>query len=287
MKVTKAIILAGGRGTRFLPFAKIYAKEMLPVGDMPALQFLIREVVSAGITDILAVVNPEKKHIARYFQPDKKLNAFLHERCKKEELYKVSKVCEGADLRFLVQKNQTGSGGAVALCKKFIGGQPFAFLNGDDLIFAKESVTLQLVREFNLTARSIIGVQKIPPSDLSKCGVADVCDVNGRRSLLNGVMEKPSFTEAPSDLALLGRSVFAPSFLPYLSELSPSVSGELLITDAINLQAKSEIVFAYEFEGKRFDLGNKLGFAKAAAWNMAVHEKNEEYLDFLKNLPKD
>jgi UTP--glucose-1-phosphate uridylyltransferase len=264
LKINKAVILAAGKGTRFLPYTKAYPKEMLAVVDKPALQLIVEEVAAAGITDILIVISPEKTAITKHFAPDEALANALYAAGKTVEADSIKELNNLADVSFVYQERVTGSSMAVYLAKDWAENQPFAVLNGDDVIFnAEKPVTAQLADAFDTAGKSIIGVQTVTREAIKKYATCKVVQSNGRLHLISDIVEKPQTdAEIYSLLAPLGRYIVTPDIFDVIEHTPVRSGGEVYITDSLQIQAKNGGIYAYDFEGLRYDFGDKLGYLK-------------------------
>ncbi|MGN1099407.1 MAG: UTP--glucose-1-phosphate uridylyltransferase GalU [Christensenellales bacterium] len=285
-EVRKAVIPAAGFGTRFLPATKVLPKEMLPIIDTPTLHYIVEEVVSSGIQDILIIVNRHKNAIADYFDRACELEMLLKRAGKSAELKSVEYSAEMANISFVRQKEMKGSGQAIQLARSFCEGEPFAVLYGDDLIYNPEKPCLkQLVDAYMNTSKTILGVQQVPMEEVSKYGVIRKGAVKGRYSEVLGFVEKPKVEDAPSNLVSMGRYVLTPAIFDALDSIRVEDGKELYMTDAIDVIARTEGVFAYEFEGKRYDIGDKLGYLRATVEFALRDEKlKEPFRNYLKSL---
>ncbi len=283
--VTKAVILAGGKGTRFLPYTKSYPKEMLAVVDKPALQLIVEEVVDAGINDIFVVLSPDKQAVVRHFEKDEKLERMLVSQGKLAEAESVRRVSEMADFTYGWQQSVTGTGMAVMLAEEWADGQPFVVLNGDDVIYNDgQTVTAQLVKQFEKVSRSVIGVQPVEKSVIHKYASCKVVSGKDRLYLIDDIIEKPSDEQIYSLLAPLGRYIVTPDIFDAIRQ-SPKRNGEVYLTDALRIQAQSQGIYVYDFEGTRYDFGDKLGYLKGVT-EYALRDENlgARYLDYLRQL---
>ena len=283
--VTKAVILAGGKGTRFLPYTKSYPKEMLAVVDKPALQLIVEEVVDAGIKDIFVVLSPDKQAVVRHFEKDEKLERMLVSQGKLAEAESVRRVSEMADFTYGWQQSVTGTGMAVMLAEEWADGQPFVVLNGDDVIYNDgQTVTAQLVKQFEKVSRSIIGVQPVEKSVIHKYASCKVVSGKDRLYLIDDIIEKPSDEQIYSLLAPLGRYIVTPDIFDAIRQ-SPKRNGEVYLTDALRIQAQSQGIYVYDFEGTRYDFGDKLRYLKGVT-EYALRDENlgARYLDYLRQL---
>lgn len=268
-KVKKAVIPAAGLGTRFLPATKAQPKEMLPIVDKPTIQFIIEEAIASGIEEILIITSATKRSIEDHFDKSYELEDTLRKKGKWDLLKIVEEVTNLTDnLHYIRQKEARGLGHAVLCAKAFIRDEPFAILLGDDIVHAKdcEPALKQLIRQYEKVGASIVGVQRVPKEDVSKYGIVEpsIQHPSGERlHRLVGMVEKPNIEEAPSDLAVLGRYVLTPEIFDMLETQEPGSGGEIQLTDAIRRLMDKQAVYAYEFEGIRYDVGDKFGFVKA------------------------
>jgi len=258
-KVRKAIIPAAGMGTRFLPATKAMPKEMLPIIDKPTIQYIVEEAIEAGIEDIIIVTGKGKRAIEDHFDNAFELEHMLMQKGKTsllDEVLKSSKVV----IHYIRQKEAKGLGHAVWCARRFIGDEPFAVLLGDDIVKSDIPCTRQLIQQFEKLGRSVIGVQGVPIDQTSRYGIVDPLLADGRLYQVNRFVEKPPLGQAPSNLAILGRYVLTPDIFEYLEQQEIGAGGEVQLTDAIEKLNRDHGVFAYEFEGTRYDVGEKLGF---------------------------
>ena len=265
-KIRKAVIPAAGFGTRFLPATKACPKEMLPIVDTPTLQYIVDECVNSGVTEILIILGRNKNNICDHFDRSPELEELLRRANKTAELKLITDIAYMARCHYVRQKEMLGSGNAVLEAEAFIAGEPFAVLFGDDVVYNKppqKPALAQLIEAYNTTGKSIVGVQNVARQDAPKYGVIVPGAVKGRYTELTGIKEKPGLTELPSTLVSMGRFVFTPQIFDYIKDIKRRPNGEYYLTDAIEAQAKTEGVFAYEFEGRRYDVGDKLGFIEA------------------------
>ncbi|MDR4433219.1 UTP--glucose-1-phosphate uridylyltransferase GalU [Bacillus tequilensis] len=284
-KVRKAIIPAAGLGTRFLPATKAMPKEMLPIVDKPTIQYIIEEAVEAGIEDIIIVTGKSKRAIEDHFDYSPELERNLEEKGKTELLEKVKKASNLADIHYIRQKEPKGLGHAVWCARNFIGDEPFAVLLGDDIVQAETPGLRQLMDEYEKTLSSIIGVQQVPEEETHRYGIIDPLTSEGRRYQVKNFVEKPAKGTAPSNLAILGRYVFTPEIFMYLEEQQVGAGGEIQLTDAIQKLNEIQRVFAYDFEGKRYDVGEKLGFITTTL-EFAMQDKDlrDQLVPFIERL---
>ncbi len=258
-KVRKAIIPAAGLGTRFLPATKAMPKEMLPIVDKPTIQYIIEEAIEAGIEDIIIVTGKGKRAIEDHFDHAFELEQNLIEKEKFDLLDKVQKASK-VDIHYIRQKEPKGLGHAVWCARKFIGDEPFAVLLGDDIVQAQIPCTKQLIDVYEKTGSSVIGVQTIPEDQTHRYGIVDPISQEGRAYQVSNFVEKPAKGTAPSNLAIMGRYLLTPEIFEYLEKQETGAGGEIQLTDAIQKLNELQSVYAYDFEGERFDVGEKLGF---------------------------
>ncbi|WP_100010086.1 UTP--glucose-1-phosphate uridylyltransferase GalU [Lentibacillus sediminis] len=275
--VKKAIIPAAGLGTRFLPATKAMPKEMLPIVDKPTIQYIIEEAIESGIEDIIIVTGKGKRAIEDHFDHNFELEDNLMKKEKFEMLEKVNHA-SNVDLHYIRQKDPKGLGHAVWCARKFIGDEPFAVLLGDDIVQAETPGLRQLIQQYEETQSSVVGVQKVPGNETHRYGIVDPSTVEGRRYQVHDFVEKPKQGTAPSNLAIMGRYVLTPEIFGFLDKQKIGAGGEIQLTDAIQMLNEIQSVYAYDFEGKRYDVGEKLGFVKTTI-DLAL--ENEEIRDEL------
>ncbi|MEK3764657.1 UTP--glucose-1-phosphate uridylyltransferase GalU [Solibacillus sp. FSL K6-4121] len=257
--IRKAIIPAAGLGTRFLPATKAMPKEMLPIVDKPTIQYIVEEAIAAGIEDIIIVTGKGKRAIEDHFDNALELETTLIEKGKLEMLEKVQE-SSNVEIHYIRQKEPLGLGHAIWCARKFIGDEPFAVLLGDDIVKSDEPCLMQLIHQFERTLSSVIGVQKVPDEDVHRYGIIDPVNTDSRLMQVNQFVEKPSLEDAPSNYAIIGRYILTPEIFLYLDEKKQGAGGEIQLTDAIESLNNIQRVFAYEFEGRRYDVGEQLGF---------------------------
>lgn len=260
MKVRKAIIPAAGLGTRFLPATKAMPKEMLPIVDKPTIQYIVEEAIESGIEDIIIVTGKGKRAIEDHFDHSFELEQNLYEKGKFELLNEVQKSSKLVDIHYIRQKEPKGLGHAIWCARKFIGSEPFAVLLGDDIVRAEKPCLKQLIDQYERYNASILGVQTVADHEVSRYGIVDGSVIEDRFYRVRSLVEKPMQEEAPSNLAILGRYILSPRIFSILSKQEPGAGGEIQLTDAIAELNKYEAVFAYDFEGTRYDVGEKMGF---------------------------
>ena len=272
-KVTKAIIPAAGLGTRFLPLTKAMPKEMLPIFDKPTIQYIVEEAIASGIEDIIIVTGKGKRAIEDHFDNNFELEDNL---IKKEKFELLEKVRDSSktEIHFIRQKEPKGLGHAVWTARKFIGNEPFAVLLGDDIVQADTPCLKQLISQYDERQASIIGVQTVEESQTHRYGIVDPEGADGRCYSVSNFVEKPAKGTAPSNLAIMGRYILTPEIFQFLEKQEIGAGGEIQLTDAIQKLNKIQEVFAYNFEGKRYDVGEMLGFIQTT---MEFALANEEF----------
>ncbi|HCV3834622.1 TPA: UTP--glucose-1-phosphate uridylyltransferase GalU [Staphylococcus aureus] len=284
-KIKKAIIPAAGLGTRFLPATKAMPKEMLPILDKPTIQYIVEEAARAGIEDIIIVTGRHKRAIEDHFDSQKELEMVLKEKGKSELLEKVQYSTELANIFYVRQKEQKGLGHAISSARQFIGNEPFAVLLGDDIVESEVPAVKQLIDVYEETGHSVIGVQEVPEADTHRYGIIDPLTKNGRQYEVKKFVEKPAQGTAPSNLAIMGRYVLTPKIFDYLKTQKEGAGNEIQLTDAIERMNNDNQVYAYDFEGERYDVGEKLGFVKTTIeYALKDDSMREELTRFIKEL---
>lgn len=284
-KIKKAIIPAAGLGTRFLPATKAMPKEMFPILDKPTIQYIVEEAARAGIEDIIIVTGRHKRAIEDHFDSQKELEMVLKEKGKSELLEKVQYSTELANIFYVRQKEQKGLGHAISSARQFIGNEPFAVLLGDDIVESEVPAVKQLIDVYEETGHSVIGVQEVPEADTHRYGIIDPLTKNGRQYEVKKFVEKPAQGTAPSNLAIMGRYVLTPEIFDYLKTQKEGAGNEIQLTDAIERMNNDNQVYAYDFEGERYDVGEKLGFVKTTIeYALKDDSMREELTRFIKEL---
>ncbi|MCD5142265.1 UTP--glucose-1-phosphate uridylyltransferase GalU [Mammaliicoccus sciuri] len=284
-KIKKAIIPAAGLGTRFLPATKAMPKEMLPILDKPTIQYIVEEAARAGIEDIIIVTGKHKRAIEDHFDIQKELETTLYEKGKLELLDKVQYSTELANIFYVRQKEQKGLGHAIYTAKQFIGNEPFAVLLGDDIVESDNPAIKQLMEQYEATGKSVIGVQTVPETETHRYGIIDPKEQVERLYEVNRFVEKPEEGTAPSNLAIMGRYVLSPRIFDYLENQDEGSGGEIQLTDAIERLNKDDKVYAYDFEGQRYDVGEKIGFVKTTIeYALKDQEMRDEIIRYLQSL---
>lgn len=285
MKIRKAIIPAAGLGTRFLPATKAMPKEMLPIVDKPTIQYIVEEAVASGIEDIIIVTGKGKRAIEDHFDNSFELEFNLAEKQKWELLESVRKSSEMADIHYIRQKEPRGLGHAIWCARKFIGNEPFAVLLGDDIVEASKPCLKQMIEVYEQYKSSIVGVQQVPWEEVSRYGLVDGIELADRVYKANRLVEKPKREDAPSNLAILGRYILTPRIFDMLGEQQVGVGGEIQLTDAIARLSEVERIIAYNFEGRRHDVGEKMGFIQTTIHYALQHDElKEDLLRYMKEL---
>lgn len=288
MRITKAIIPAAGLGTRFLPATKAQPKEMLPIVDKPTIQYIIEEAIASGIKSILIITGRGKRAIEDHFDKSYELENELKKHHKDALLDMVAEISNMADLHYIRQKEPKGLGHAIWCARTFVGSDPFAVLLGDDIVVSEGKPALkQLMDVFDEYQTSIIGVQKVNPKDTNKYGIIDPLVKSGEYRLhkIKTLVEKPDVHLAPSNIAILGRYIITPDIFDMIEKVQPGKGGEIQLTDALKMQAELKTIYAYEFEGTRYDVGDKLGFLKATVeFALARNDLKESFTAYLKEL---
>ena len=284
-KIRKAIIPAAGLGTRFLPATKAMPKEMLPIVDKPTIQYIVEEAIASGIDEIIIVTGKGKRAIEDHFDHHFELEGHLLEKEKFALLQEIRNVSTMVDIHYIRQKEPKGLGHAVWCARNFIGDEPFAVLLGDDIVQADVPCMKQLMDIYEKTQSSVIGVKKVPHQEVNRYGIAAVQSREPRLHEVTKLVEKPSVAEAPSDLAIMGRYILTPKIFELLAQQERGVGGEVQLTDAIARLQKFEQVFAYEFSGSRYDVGEKMGFVQTTIeFALQKQELREPLLRYLSAL---
>lgn len=284
-KVRKAIIPAAGLGTRFLPATKAMPKEMLPIVDKPTIQYIVEEAVESGIEDIIIVTGKGKRAIEDHFDNAWELEQNLAEKGKFDLLDKVRYSSNLANIHYIRQKEPLGLGHAVWCARNFIGEEPFAVLLGDDIVQNDPPCLKQLIDQYEETRSSVIGVQQVPEEETHRYGVIAPASKEGRRYQVDKFVEKPKQGTAPSNLAIIGRYLLTPEIFMFLDKQEKGAGGEIQLTDAIQQLNQIQRVFAYQFEGKRYDVGEKLGFIQSQI-EMALQDEtiSQDLLKIMKGI---
>lgn len=282
MKVRKAIIPAAGLGTRFLPATKAQPKEMLPIVDKPTIQYIIEEAVASGIEEILIITGRNKKCIEDHFDKSVELEMELEKNHKEDLLELVRGISDIADIHYIRQKEPKGLGHAILCAKAFVGNEPFAVLLGDDVVDSEVPCLKQLMDCYKEYKTSILGVQTVNEKDVNKYGIVDGIHIEDRVYKVKKLVEKPAVEEAPSNVAILGRYIITPQIFDVLASTEPGKGGEIQLTDALETLIENEAMYAYNFEGRRYDVGDKLGFLQATVeFALKKEELREPFIEYL------
>ncbi len=283
-KVKKAIIPAAGLGTRFLPATKAQPKEMLPIVDKPTLQYIIEEAVASGIEEILIITGRNKKSIEDHFDKSVELELELESKGKEDLLEIVRNISNMINIHYIRQKEPKGLGHAIYCAKHFIGDEPFAVMLGDDIVDSKVPCLKQLMDAYDEYKTTILGVQEVAKEDTNKYGIINGKHIEDRIYKVKDLVEKPDPEKAPSSIAILGRYIITPNIFEILENTTPGKGGEIQLTDGLKELSKKEAMYAYHFEGRRYDVGDKLGFLEATV-DFAL-KREELQGDFIKYLNK-
>ncbi|RFU62254.1 UTP--glucose-1-phosphate uridylyltransferase [Peribacillus saganii] len=288
MKIRKAIIPAAGLGTRFLPATKAQPKEMLPIVDKPTIQYIVEEAAKSGIEDILIISGRGKRAIEDHFDKAYELEETLYKKEKYDKLSEIQDISDMANIHYIRQKEPKGLGHAIHCASSFIGDEPFAVLLGDDIVRSEQPCLQQLIGVFDRYQTSVIGVQEVNPKEVSKYGIIAPLEnktLDEGIIALASVVEKPSAEMAPSNYAIMGRYILTPEIFSILETLPPGSGGEIQLTDAIQKLNEIENVLAYDFYGKRYDVGDKFGFVKATIdFSLERPDLNPQVKKYLKEL---
>ena len=285
-KIRKAIIPAAGLGTRFLPATKAQPKEMLPIVDKPTLQYIIEECVASGIEEILIITGRNKKSIEDHFDRSVELEMELEKSGKEEMLKMVREISDMVNIHFIRQKEPRGLGHAILCAKTFVGNEPFAVLLGDDVVYNDNKPCLkQLIDCYEEYKTSVLGVQTVEPQDVNKYGIVGGLHIEDRVYKVKNLIEKPAVEEAPSNVAILGRYIITPKIFEILENTKPGKGNEIQLTDALLELIKHEAMYAYDFEGSRYDVGDKLGFLQATVeYALRKEELRDGFIEYLKTI---
>lgn len=287
MKVRKAIIPAAGLGTRFLPATKAQPKEMLPIVDKPTIQYIVEEAIASGIEDIMIVTGRGKRAIEDHFDKSYELEDILKKKGEEELLNLVQDISNLVNIHYIRQKEPRGLGHAIYCTKSFIDNEPFAVLLGDDIVDSEVPALKQLIDVYDEYNTTVVGVQHVPQDEVSKYGIVDCKYVEDRVYKIKDLVEKPDKENAPSNIAILGRYIISPGIFHYLENATPGKGGEIQLTDALKGLLSNEALYAYDFVGKRYDVGNKLGFLEATVeFALKRSDLSSEFSGYLKELVK-
>jgi UTP--glucose-1-phosphate uridylyltransferase len=282
VRVKKAVIPAAGLGTRFLPATKAQPKEMLPVVDKPAIQYVVEEAAQAGLRDILIITGRGKRTLEDHFDRSFELEAYLEKSGKHDELKAVQEITEMATIHYIRQRDPLGLGAAVAVAEQHVAGEPFAVLLGDDIVAESSPLLQQMIDIYDRYGRSVVAVQEVRREEISLYGAVEPEFVEDHLSRVVDIVEKPPPEEAPSNLAVIGRYILTPEVFDALRETPPDTNGEVQLTDAIRLLAREQAVYAFTYEGPRYDIGKKLDYLRATVELAAERDDlGKEFRQFL------
>lgn len=291
-KVRKAVIPAAGLGTRFLPATKAQPKEMLPVVDKPSIQYIVEEAVESGIEDIIIITGRGKRAIEDHFDKSYELESILESKQEYERLKVIREIVNLVEVHYIRQREAKGLGHAVFCARKFVGDEPFAVLLGDDIVMSETPCLKQLIDMHDTYGGTVVGVQPVPPEEVNRYGIVKPDRDKGIRSedrdrlyRVNDLVEKPPLGEAPSNIAILGRYIIQPEIFDFLERQAPGAGGEIQLTDALREMIGLSPVYAYDFEGKRYDIGTKLGYLQATVEIALMREDlGDDFKNYLKRL---
>jgi UTP--glucose-1-phosphate uridylyltransferase len=282
MRVKKAIIPAAGLGTRFLPATKAQPKEMLPIVDKPTIQYIIEEAVASGIEEILIITGRNKRAIEDHFDKSVELENELEAHNKQELLTMVRDISNMVNIHYIRQKEPKGLGHAIGCAKTFVGNEPFAVMLGDDVVDSKVPCLKQLINCYDEYKTSILGVQEVAREEVSKYGIVKGTFIEERVYKVKDLVEKPKMEEAPSNIAILGRYIITPKIFDIIENTKPGKGGEIQLTDALKVLMRNEAMYAYSFEGRRYDVGDKLGFLEATVeYALKREELRKPFMKYL------
>lgn len=289
MKIKKAVIPAAGFGTRFLPITKAQPKEMIPIVDTPVIQYVVEEAVESGITDILLIIGRGKRAVEEHFDRSFELENILAEKNMITELASIQRITKMANIHFVWQKEMRGLGDAINHAKYHVGNEPFAVLLGDTIVRSSgKPVTRQLMDVAEKYNSSVVALEEVAPELVSRYGIMDGTLIEENVLMARSFVEKPSIEDAPSNLAIASRYIFTPDIFKYLDRTKPGKNSEIQITDAMSLLLKDHKMYGVKFDGKRYDVGNKLDFIKTNIIFGLEHEDiNESLRIWLKELAKN
>ncbi len=281
--VKKAIIPAAGLGTRFLPATKAQPKEMLPIVDKPTLQYIIEEAVASDIKEILIITGRNKKSIEDHFDKSVELELELEQKGKMDLLEEVRNISNMINIHYIRQKEPNGLGHAIHCAKSFIGDEPFAVMLGDDIVDAKKPCLKQLIEAYEEYHTTILGVQPVASEDVNKYGIVDGKYIENGIYKVKDLVEKPDIETAPSNIAILGRYIITPEIFDILENTKAGKNGEIQLTDGLKTLCKNQAMYAYIFEGKRYDVGDKLGFLEATVdFALKNPDIRDGFLEYMK-----
>jgi UTP--glucose-1-phosphate uridylyltransferase len=283
--VRKAVFPAAGLGTRFLPATKAQPKEMLPLVDKPTIQYVVEEAVSSGLSELILVTGRNKRAIEDHFDAAFELEYYLQDRGKMEELAEIKTISELAAVSYVRQREPLGLGHAILCARSLVGEEPFGVFLGDDIVVAEVPCMRQMLDVFAAREGPVLAVMRVPRDELGRYGVIAARPMGGGVHQVLDLVEKPDPSQAPSDLAIIGRYVLTPDLFPILAETAPDARGEIQLTNGLRILRARRPIFALEFEGRRYDTGDKLGFLKATVeFALARPDLGEAFRAFLRGL---
>lgn len=286
-KIKKAVIPAAGYGTRFLPASKSQPKEMLPIVDTPTIQFVVEEAVASGISDILMIIGKGKRTLEEYFDRNYELENDLKKKGKQNELKQIRRISEIANIHFIWQKEMRGLGDAILHAKYHVNDEPFAVLLGDTVIKAKKPATKQLIEIYEQYGKSVLGLEQVEKKKVSRYGIISANKIQPKVLAINDIIEKPEVSKAPSSLAICGRYLLMPEIFRYIEKTKKGKGNEIQLTDALKLMLQAEKIYGRIFDGKRYDIGNKLDFIKTnIEFGLEKEDIKDELLDYIKYVIK-
>lgn len=284
-KVKKAVIPAAGLGVRFLPATKAQPKEMLPIVDKPAIQYIVEEIIESGINEILIITGKSKRSIVDHFDKSLELEVRLEEKGNAELLEMVQELGKLADIYYTRQKEPLGLGHAVYCARQFVRDEPFAVLLGDDIVQSDRPCLRQLMDLYDQVQSTVIAVMEVPQEEVSKYGILDAVQEQPGIYRISDLVEKPSQDNAPSRLAIMGRYIIEPGIFPVLAGAEPGAGGEIQLTDALKVLCREQAMYGLAFQGKRYDVGNKLGYLQATVeFALARPDLSGAFREYLRSL---
>ena len=284
MKINKAVIPAAGFGTRFLPFSKEVPKELIPIIDKPAIHYVVEEAIQAGISEIILVLSEEKKIVQDYFKSNKRLEEFLKSKGKTQELELIQSISNKIKVKVAIQEEQKGLGHAVLCAKEHVGNDDFAVLLADDITTSDKPVIKQLIETYDKTSSTVVALREVETDEIKNYGsIKYDYKLDDKTFKIDYMVEKPDPMKAPSNLAVLGRYVLTNKIFDVLETQTPGIGGEIQLTDAINNLISHQEVYGYNFDGKRFDVGNPIGYLEAVVdYALNRDDIKEEFRNILK-----
>lgn len=285
MMIRKAVIPAAGFGTRLLPASKSQPKEMLPIVDTPAIQYVVEEAVASGITDILMIIGKGKRAIEEHFDRNFDLENELATKGKQQELEKLRHISNLADIHFIWQKELNGLGDAISYARHHVGNEPFAVLLGDTLVQSDTPVTMQLMHAYERYQESVVALEEVAMDKVDRYGIIKGKNIDDNIFLVEDFVEKPTSREAPSNLAIAGRYVLSPEIFDYIANTPAGKNDEVQLTDAMRLLVADRAMYGLRFDGRRFDIGNRLDFVKTnLEFALTRDDMKNEMADFVSSL---